>query len=70
MTAGGLRLWTEEERPARESPGPTTLMHQLSFLLAPLIPMVCLALLLWLDRLEESLDSPARRSAPDIAGSD
>jgi hypothetical protein len=33
-------------------------MQQLSFLLAPVVPMVCFALVLWLDRLEESLDTP------------
>jgi hypothetical protein len=36
----------------------------LSVLAAPLIPLMCLALVLWLDRLEESLDSAAKLSAP------
>jgi hypothetical protein len=38
----------------------------LSVLVAPLIPLVCLALVLWLDRLEESLDSSSTASAPDV----
>ena len=38
-------------------------MQQLSFLVAPIVPLVCFALVLWLDRLEESLDIPSASSA-------
>jgi hypothetical protein len=50
-----------KERLARDPP--PTFMY-LSVLAAPLIPLMCLALVLWLDRLEESLDSAAKLSAP------
>ena len=44
--------------------------HQLAaVLLAPLIPLVCLALVLWLDHLEETLEEQPTKALPDPARS-
>ena len=41
--------------------------HLAAVLLAPLFPLVCLALVLWLDHLEETLAEEPAKSLPDEA---
>ena len=44
-------------------------MQHLNVLVAPIVPLACLVLVLWLDRLEESLNAPrrARQTVPEPA---
>lgn len=51
------------------------MQHDLAVLIAPLFPLLCLGLVLWLDHLEETLAShdkatptPARAGEPSEAG--